>query len=68
MSILLILGNNFADQYSILGIFQEESCLIEFGDSNQRILVNNSVSPPFFDKDGHAYKHHVLNSSAKSTH
>ena len=30
--------------------------------------VNNSVSPPFLDKDGHAFKLHVLNSSAKSTH
>ena len=30
--------------------------------------VNNSVSPPFLDEDGHAFKLHVLNSSVKSTH
>jgi hypothetical protein len=30
--------------------------------------VNNSVSPPFLDEDGHAFKLHILNSSAKSTH
>ena len=32
------------------------------------MLVNNSVSPPFLDEDGHAFKLRVLNSSAKSTH
>ena len=30
--------------------------------------VNDSVSPPFLDEDGHAFKLRVLNSSAKSTH
>ena len=30
--------------------------------------VNNSVSPPFLDEDGHAFKLCILNSSAKSTH
>ena len=68
MSTPLILGNDFVDQYSISVILQEGSCFIEFGDSNQRMLVNNSVSPPFIDKDGHTFKLCVLNSSAKSTH
>ena len=68
MSTPLILGNDFADQYSILVIHQEGSCTIEFGDSDQRMPVNNSVSPPFLDEDGHAFKLCVLNSSAKSTH
>ena len=63
-----ILRNDFGDQYSISVIHQEGSCLIEFGDSNWRMPVNNSVSPPFLDKDGHAFKLRVLNSSAKSTH
>ena len=44
MSTPLILGNDFADQYSILVICQEGSWMIEFGDSNQRMPVNNSVS------------------------
>ena len=30
--------------------------------------VNNSVSPPFLDEDGHTFKLRILNSSAKSTH
>jgi hypothetical protein len=68
MSTPLILGNDFADQYSILVIRQEGSCTIEFGDSNRRMPVNNSVSPLFLDEDGHAFKLRVLNSSAKSTH
>ena len=49
-------------------IRQEGSCTIEFGDSNRRMPVNNSVSPPFLDEDRHTFKLHVLNSSAKSTH
>ena len=68
MSTPLILGNDFADQYSISVIRQEGSCAIEFGDSNRRMPVNNSVSPPFLDEDGHTFKLRVLNSSAKSTH
>ena len=61
MSTLLILGNDFMDQYSISVIHQEGSCTIEFGDSN-------SVSPLFLDEDGHTFKCRVLNSSAKFTH
>src|ERR1700683_1197304 len=30
--------------------------------------VNNSVSPPFINEDGHAFKLHVLNSSTQSIH
>ena len=67
MSTPLILGNDFADQYSISVIHQEGSCMIEFGDSNCRMPVNNSVSLPFLDKDGHTFKLHVPNSSVKST-
>ena len=68
MSTPLILRNDFMDQYSILVMCQEGSCTIEFRDSNRRMLVNNSVSPPFLDEDGHAFKLHVLKSSAESTH
>ena len=68
MSTPLISGNDVADQYSILVIHQEGSCMIEFGESDPRMPVNNSVSPPFLEKDGHTFKLHVLNSSVKSTH
>src|ERR1700685_1956 len=30
--------------------------------------VNNSVSPPFIDEEGHTFKLHVLNSSTQSIH
>ena len=68
MSTPLILGNNFADQYSISVICQEGSCTMDFRDSNWRMPVNNSVSPSFLDEDGCTFKLCVLNSSAKSTH
>ena len=51
-----ILGNDFADQYSISVIQQEGGCNLEFGDSGQRMVVENSISPPFIDEDGHAFK------------
>ena len=68
MSTPFILGNNFADQYSISVIWQEGFCFIEFGDSDRRMLVNNSVSPPFIDEEGHAFKLCVLTSSTQSIH
>jgi len=63
MSTPFILGNDFADQYSISVIRQEGTCFIEFGDSDQRMPVNNSVSPPFINEEGHVFKLRVLNSS-----
>jgi hypothetical protein len=51
-----ILGNDFADQYSISAIQQEGGCNLEFGDSGRRMVVENSVSPPFTDEDGHTFK------------
>src|ERR1700683_5518775 len=68
MSTPFILGNDFADQSSILVIQQEGACFIEFGDSDQRMPVNNLVSPPFINEDGHAFKLRVLNSSTQSIH
>ena len=63
MSTLFILENDFADQYSILVLQWEGTCLIEFGDSDSRMPVNNLVSPLFIDKEGHTFKLRVLNSS-----
>jgi hypothetical protein len=68
MSTPFILGNDLADQYSISVIRQEGSCFIEFGDSNRKMAVNNSISPPFIDEEGHAFKLRVLKPSTKSTH
>ena len=49
-------------------IWQEGFCFIEFGDSDQRMPVNNLVSPPFIDEEGHTFKLRVLNSSTRSIH
>src|SRR6266436_8457714 len=68
MSTPFILGNDFADQYSISVIRQEGSCFVEFGDSNRKMAVNNPISPPFLDEEGHAFKLRVLKSSTQSTH
>src|ERR1700723_1634652 len=68
MSTLFILGNDFADQYSISVIRKDRNCFIEFGDSDQRMPVNNLVSPPFIDKEGHTFKLRVLNSSTRTIH
>jgi hypothetical protein len=55
MSTPFILGNDFADQYSISVIRQEELCFIEFEDSDLKMAVNNSISPPFIDEEGHTF-------------
>jgi hypothetical protein len=67
-----ILGNDFVDQYLISVIQQEGGCNLEFGDSGQRMVVENSISPPFIDEDGHAFKVQILKAtsikSKQSTH
>ena len=52
----IILGNDFADQYGISVIRSEGNCSLEFGNSRRRMHVENSVSPPFTDEEGHAFK------------
>src|SRR6267378_4588025 len=54
MSTPFILGNDFADQYTISVIRQEGSCFIEFGDLDRKMPVNNSISPLFLNEEGHA--------------
>jgi hypothetical protein len=63
MSTPFILGKDFADQCSISVIRKEGICFIEFGDSDRRMPVNNSVSPPCIDEEGHTFKLRVLNFS-----
>src|SRR6202046_3338711 len=55
-------------QYSISVIQKEGNCFIEFGDSDRRMRLNNSVSLPFIDEEGHTFKLRVLNSSTQSIH
>jgi hypothetical protein len=59
-----ILENDFADQYSILVIRQEGGWNLEFGDSGQRMVVENLISPPFIDKDCHTFKVQVLKATS----
>jgi hypothetical protein len=68
MSTPLILRNDFVDQYSISVILQEESRFKEFGDSGQRMPMNNSVSHLFLDEDGHAFKLCILKTAAQPNH
>src|ERR1700723_1937459 len=56
MSTPMILGNDFADQYGISVIRSEGNCKLEFGNSRRRMHVENSVSPPFTDEEGHAFR------------
>jgi hypothetical protein len=60
MSSPFILGNDLADQYPISVIWQKGGYNLEFGDSGWRMVVENSISPPFIDKDGQAFKFWIL--------
>ena len=52
----MILGNDFADQYRISVIRSEGNCSLEFGNSGRRMSVENLVSPPFTDEEGHTFR------------
>jgi len=56
MSAEFILGNDFADQYSISVIRDEGKTTLRFGKSGRSVRVHNSLSTPFIDEDGHAFK------------
>ena len=56
MSAEFILGNDFADQYSISVICDEGETTLKFGRSGRSVRVHNSLSTPFIDENGHAFK------------
>ena len=56
MTTPLILGNDFADQYSLSVKRMEGRTFLEFGDSGRSMDIANSVSPELLDEDGHAFK------------
>src|ERR1700728_1573062 len=56
MTTPLILGNDFADQYSLSVKRMEGRAFLEFGDSGQSMDIANLVSPKLTDEDGHAFK------------
>ena len=56
MSAEFILGNDFADQYSISVLRDEGETRLKFRRSGRSVRVHNSLATPFFDEDGHAFK------------
>ena len=56
MSADFILGNDFADQYSISILREEGETTLRFGKSGRSVRVHNSLSSPFLDEDGHTFK------------
>lgn len=59
MSTPFILGNDFADQFSISVMRNEGKSHLLFGDSSRQMQVDNSTSPSMLDEDGHAFKVNV---------
>lgn len=56
MSAPFILGNDFADQYSISLLREEGESTLLFGKSGRSKKVHNSVMSSLVDEDGHAFK------------
>jgi hypothetical protein len=56
MTTPLILGNDFADQYSLPVKRVEGKSFLEFRDSGRSVDIANLVSPEFVDEEGHTFK------------
>ncbi|KAK7059402.1 hypothetical protein R3P38DRAFT_3522434 [Favolaschia claudopus] len=56
MSTPFILGNDFADQYSISIVREEGNTYLRFGSSGRQLKVESSTSPSLLDDEGHAFK------------
>ncbi len=52
MTAPFILGNDFADQYSISILQREGASYLSFGDTGHEIEVENSTAPSTMDLDG----------------
>lgn len=59
MSASFILGNDFADQYSISLLREAGQSTLLFGKSGRSKEVHNSITSTFLNEDGHAFKVHV---------
>lgn len=55
MTAPLLLGNDFADQYSISIIREEGTTHLLFGESGRHVAVSNSVGPHLKTEDGHCF-------------
>ena len=65
MSTPFILGNDFADQYSISIIRREGNSYLTFGNSGRELPVENTTSI-LEDEDGHAFKVRMANQPNKA--
>ena len=65
MSAEFILGNDFADQYSISVTRDKGETTLKFGNSERSVRVHNSLSMPFLDEDGHTFKVRVRSDITK---
>ena len=63
MTTPLILGNDFADQYSLSVKRMEGRTFLEFGDSGQSLDIANSVVSEIVDEEGHTFKVQRLEST-----
>ena len=60
MTTPIILGNDFADQYSISLIREGSDSFLMFGNTGRKSKIESSVSSPLRDEEGHAFKIRVL--------
>ena len=60
MTTPFILGNDFADQYSISTIRKEGETYLEFGETGRQIRVENSTGTPLIDELGQVFKIRTL--------
>ena len=67
MTTPIILGNDFADQYSISLIREGSDSFLLFGNTGRKTKIENSVSAPFKDENGHTFKVRVLPNLASLT-
>ena len=56
MTTPIILGHDFADQYSTSLIREGSDDFLLFGNTGNKTKIENSVSAPFKDENGHTFK------------
>lgn len=66
MTTPLILGNDFADQYSLSVIRRDGETFLDLGDCGRSLKIVSSTSTPYIDEDGHAFRVRVATSTSDS--
>lgn len=68
MNTSFILGNDFADQYSLSILRNNEHTYLLLGNSGRKCLVENSTGPSCLDEDGHTFRAMRVEAKKKRTH